>query len=37
MTDTKPAPYRGVFPVVPTVFDDHGDLDLAGQRRASIS
>ena len=34
MTDTKPAPYRGVFPVVPTVFDDHGNLDLAGQRRA---
>ncbi len=34
MTDTQPAPYRGVFPVVPTVFDDQGDLDLAGQRRA---
>jgi len=34
MTDKQPAPYRGVFPVVPTVFDDQGDLDLAGQRRA---
>ncbi len=34
VTDRKPAPYRGVFPVVPTVFDDHGNLDLAGQRRA---
>lgn len=33
MTDKQPAPYRGVFPVVPTVFDDRGDLDLAGQRR----
>jgi 4-hydroxy-tetrahydrodipicolinate synthase len=26
--------YRGVFPVVPTIFDDKGDLDLAGQLRA---
>lgn len=26
--------YKGVFPVVPTVFDDHGELDLAGQCRA---
>jgi len=26
--------YRGVFPVVPTVFDERGGLDLAGQRRA---
>ena len=25
--------YRGVFPVVPTIFDDNGELDLAGQRR----
>lgn len=33
MTDKQPAPYRGVFPVVPTVFDDRGALDLAGQRR----
>jgi len=28
------APYRGVFPVVPTIFRDDGELDLAGQRRA---
>jgi 4-hydroxy-tetrahydrodipicolinate synthase len=28
------APYRGVFPVVPTVFDEGGALDLDGQRRA---
>lgn len=26
-------PYRGVFPVVPTVFDETGELDLAGQKR----
>lgn len=26
--------YSGVFPVVPTVFDEQGGLDLAGQRRA---
>jgi 2-keto-3-deoxy-L-arabinonate dehydratase len=26
--------YRGVFPVVPTVFDERGELDLAGQLRA---
>src|SRR5437868_850452 len=26
-------PYRGVFPVAPTVFDDRGHLDLDGQRR----
>src|SRR4051812_42154715 len=25
--------YRGVFPVVPTTFDDHGELDLDSQRR----
>jgi 2-keto-3-deoxy-L-arabinonate dehydratase len=25
--------YRGVFPVAPTIFDDHGELDLEGQRR----
>ncbi|NCT84421.1 MAG: dihydrodipicolinate synthase family protein [Comamonadaceae bacterium] len=30
----RPArPYRGVFPVVPTVFNADGTLDLAGQRR----
>jgi len=26
-------PYRGVFPVAPTIFDDAGELDLDGQRR----
>ena len=26
-------PYRGVWPVVPTVFTETGDLDLEGQRR----
>uniref|UniRef100_UPI0018F7D5B7 dihydrodipicolinate synthase family protein n=1 Tax=Bradyrhizobium guangdongense TaxID=1325090 RepID=UPI0018F7D5B7 len=26
-------PYRGVFPVVPTIFDERGELDLEGQRR----
>ncbi|HEX5326673.1 MAG TPA: dihydrodipicolinate synthase family protein [Acetobacteraceae bacterium] len=31
---TKPPRYKGVFPVVPTVFDERGGLDLAGQRRA---
>lgn len=25
--------YRGVFPVAPTIFDDSGEIDLAGQRR----
>jgi len=25
--------YKGVFPVVPTIFDEHGGLDLAGQER----
>src|ERR1700721_2783525 len=29
-----PRPYRGVFPVVPTVFDGEGRLDLDGQKRA---
>ena len=27
-------PYRGVWPVVPTIFAENGDLDLEGQRRA---
>jgi 4-hydroxy-tetrahydrodipicolinate synthase len=27
-------PYHGVFPVAPTVFDEHGMLDIDGQRRA---
>lgn len=26
-------PYRGVFPVAPTIFDDKGNLDLEGQKR----
>ncbi|MFM0050412.1 dihydrodipicolinate synthase family protein [Caballeronia grimmiae] len=26
-------PYRGVFPVVPTIFDEDGKLDLEGQKR----
>lgn len=26
-------PYRGVFPVVPTTFDEDGALDLDSQRR----
>jgi 2-keto-3-deoxy-L-arabinonate dehydratase len=32
----KPAhkrPYKGVFPVVPTIFDARGELDLKGQKR----
>ena len=29
-----PRPYKGVFPVAPTVFDNAGRLDLDGQRRA---
>ncbi|MGO4330184.1 dihydrodipicolinate synthase family protein [Cupriavidus sp. 2TAF22] len=29
----KPAIYRGVFPVAPTIFDEQGGLDLDGQRR----
>jgi 2-keto-3-deoxy-L-arabinonate dehydratase len=27
-------PYRGVFPVAPTIFDERGELDLEGQKRA---
>ena len=33
MTSTAQRPYRGVFPVVPTTFDDRGELDLASQSR----
>ncbi len=34
MTTTRqPARYRGVFPVVPTIFNEDGTLDLAGQKR----
>ena len=28
-------PYRGVFPVAPTVFDASGNLDLEGQKRCT--
>src|SRR5919112_3365293 len=31
---SQTTPHRGVFPVVPTVFDEGGALDLDGQRRA---
>jgi 2-keto-3-deoxy-L-arabinonate dehydratase len=33
---TSPAgrPYKGVFPVVPTIFGSNGELDLEGQKRA---
>jgi 2-keto-3-deoxy-L-arabinonate dehydratase len=31
---TAERPYKGVFPVVPTVFDGDGRLDLDGQKRA---
>ncbi|ANY78026.1 dihydrodipicolinate synthase family protein [Microvirga ossetica] len=31
---TSTRPYRGVFPVAPTIFDDGGKLDLEGQKRA---
>lgn len=33
MSNAAKRPYRGVFPVVPTIFDDRGELDLEGQRR----
>ncbi|MFC7736322.1 dihydrodipicolinate synthase family protein [Roseomonas sp. GCM10028921] len=32
MTASRPR-YQGVFPVVPTIFDEGGALDLAGQKR----
>ncbi|MFY1993206.1 dihydrodipicolinate synthase family protein [Achromobacter xylosoxidans] len=35
-TTTVPAPrYRGIFPVVPTIFTESGELDLPGQKRAA--
>ncbi|MCB8836405.1 dihydrodipicolinate synthase family protein [Aurantimonas sp. VKM B-3413] len=35
MTSSSPVrPYRGVFPVVPTIFEQNGTPDLAGQKRA---
>ena len=33
MTISARRPYRGVFPVAPTIFDAGGNLDLDGQRR----
>ena len=30
---TAARPYRGVFPVAPTIFDARGELDFPGQRR----
>ncbi|WP_338830460.1 dihydrodipicolinate synthase family protein [Bradyrhizobium sp. 27S5] len=33
MTSIAKRPYRGVFPVAPTIFDANGNLDLDGQRR----
>jgi 4-hydroxy-tetrahydrodipicolinate synthase len=33
MASTVTRPYRGVFPVAPTIFADRGELDLDGQRR----
>jgi dihydrodipicolinate synthase/N-acetylneuraminate lyase len=32
-SDKKPARYKGVFPVVPTIFNEDGTLDLPGQKR----
>ena len=34
MNNSAVRPYKGVFPVVPTVFDADGRLDLEGQKRA---
>ena len=33
MSDRRVPRYRGVFPVVPTTFTEHGELDLDSQRR----
>lgn len=33
MTSSARRPYRGVYPVAPTIFDANGNLDLDGQRR----
>jgi 2-keto-3-deoxy-L-arabinonate dehydratase len=33
MITSHKRPYRGVFPVVPTIFDANGGLDLEGQKR----
>jgi len=32
-THQQPARYKGVFPVVPTTFDEQGNLDLVSQKR----
>ena len=34
MSSLAGQPYKGVFPVAPTIFDADGRLDLAGQKRA---
>ena len=34
MSSLATQPYKGVFPVAPTIFDADGRLDLAGQKRA---
>ena len=34
MTQPSQRPYRGVFPVVPTIFMADGAVDLGGQLRA---
>ena len=33
MTTTRPARFRGIFPVLPTPFTESGELDLASQKR----
>ena len=33
MSDTRNPRYRGIYPVVPTIFDERGALDMAGQLR----
>ena len=33
MTTTRPARFRGIFPVVPTPFTESGELDLESQKR----
>lgn len=33
MVTVSARPYRGVFPVVPTIFDENGGLDIDGQKR----
>ncbi len=33
MPNFQPRPYRGVWPVVPTIFNAEGSLDFAGQKR----